>query len=99
MIPVNITGKALVEIKSILKNKNIPAEYGLRIGIKGAGGCVGISYMLGFDLLRDDDDVFDFEGLQVYIAKKHLMYLIGLAVDYHSGTDSQGFSFVKAEAR
>ncbi len=95
MSPVKITKNALLEIKSILKNKNIPGEYGLRIGIKSGGGCVGISYMLGFDKATATDDVYDWNGIEILIEKKHLMFLIDIELDYHSTADSQGFTFNK----
>ena len=96
MLPLTITSKALEEVKAIIKNKNIPKEYGLRIGIKGGGGCVGISYMLGFDKKKPDDDSYKIDGIDVYIEKKHVMYLVGLEMDYYSGADEQGFNFYKS---
>jgi len=93
MLPVNITEKAAAEIKNIIRNKNIPDDYGLRIGIKGAG-CVGVSYLLGFDKKKDSDDSFTHQGLDVYIQKKEMMYLVGLDLDFYDETDSSGFTFV-----
>ncbi len=98
LLPIKITEKALKEIKAIMATKNIPSDYGLRIGINGSGGCVGISYMLGFDKMKEGDDSFTIEEVKVYIAKKHLMYLIDLEIEYYSGADQQGFSFVKSVA-
>ncbi len=97
MLPLTITSKALEEVKAIIKDKNIPKEYGLRIGIKGGGGCVGISYMLGFDKKKSTDDSYTIDGIDVYIEKKHVMYLVGLEMDYYSGADAQGFNFYKPE--
>ncbi len=96
MLPIKITPVALEEIKAIMNTKNIPADYGLRVGINGSGGCVGISYMLGFDKSKADDDIFNVDGLPIFISKKHLMYLIDLEIEYYSGADQQGFSFVKS---
>ncbi len=95
-IPVNITEKAFQEIIHIIERKNIPDQYGLRIGIKG-GGCAGISYLLGFDTVSKEDGSFDFRGLPVYIAKKHTMYLFGLTLDFHEGADARGFVFLNPE--
>ena len=95
-IPLNITDKAFQEIERIMKQKNIPGIYGLRIGIKG-GGCAGISYLLGFDTPASDDQTFNFQGLQVHIAKKHIMYLFGLRLDFHEGSDARGFIFVNPD--
>lgn len=91
-LPVTITNKAIREIRKIMDRKNIPEEYGLRIGIKGTG-CAGTSYLLGFDKPASDDGTFDLDGLRVYISKKHTMYLIGLTLDFYDGSDSRGFIF------
>ncbi len=91
-LPVIITDKALAEITHIIKTKNIPPDYGLRIGING-GGCSGVSYMLGFDKIRPNDDVFVETGFPVYMDKKHMMFLIGLIVDFEENADERGFVF------
>ena len=59
MIPVTITEQAIEEIKNIITHKNIPAEYGLRLGVRGGGGCsaAGMSYMLGFDKHKATDSL------------------------------------------
>ncbi len=94
--PVSISEKALSEIKEIIARKNVPEGYGLRIGIRGAG-CAGVSYMLGFDKKKHDDVEYNIEGIDIYIEKKHTMYLIGLEVDFYDGADARGFSFVNPE--
>ena len=70
LIPVEITPKAASEIKHILATKNIPEDYFLRVGVKG-GGCGGMSYSLGFDKAKPEDQQFDVQGIPVLIEKKH----------------------------
>ncbi len=89
---INISPEALGEIKNIMKNKNIPAGYGLRIGVRGAG-CAGVRQYLGFDKKKDRDDQFDIEGIEVYIDKKDALYLVGLQLDFQNDTESKGFVF------
>lgn len=91
-VPVTITDKAFQEICKIKNTKNIPQQYGLRIGIKG-GGCAGVTYLLGFDTATKDDGTFDLKGLQIHISKKHTMHVIGLTLDYYQGSDTRGFMF------
>ncbi|MFY0601697.1 MAG: iron-sulfur cluster assembly accessory protein [Cyclobacteriaceae bacterium] len=91
MQPVTITEKALEEIKSTLKNKNIPEEYGLRVGVKG-GGC-GVSFVLGFDKKKEGDLEFDIEGVQMFVQKKETLFLVGKEVDFYEGSDARGFVF------
>jgi iron-sulfur cluster assembly protein len=91
-IPVKITESALLEIKYIFERKNIPAEYGLRIGMKGSG-CSGTTFVIGFDKKKEQDEVFIKEDIEVYIEKKHLMYLFGVEVDFVENETERGFVF------
>jgi iron-sulfur cluster assembly protein len=91
--PIHITPKALVEIKHILKNKNIPSDYSLRVGVKGAG--CGVGFILGFDKKKDADLEYLMDEVKVLLDKKHLMYLIGMSVDFHESEDARGFTFIK----
>ncbi|MDA0195251.1 MAG: iron-sulfur cluster assembly accessory protein [Bacteroidetes bacterium] len=95
--PVIIKNKALEEIKSIIEGKGIPKDYGLRIGIKGAG-CSGLGFLIGFDKKKDADLEYDVSGVNIYIDKKHVMYVVGLVVDFYEGSDARGFTFTNPEA-
>lgn len=97
---VSLSSNAALEVKNIMKNKNIPDGYGLRIGMKGGGGCgAGMTHMLGFDKEKEGDINYESQGVTIYIEKKHLMYLIGLQVDFHDGADARGFTFVNPEQK
>ncbi|HLT08512.1 MAG TPA: iron-sulfur cluster assembly accessory protein [Cyclobacteriaceae bacterium] len=93
LIPIEITDKARAEIKNIMANKNIPAEYRLRVGVKG-GGCGGVSYNLGFDTPKENDQQFEIDGIPVLMEKKHVMFLMGMKVDFYDGAEARGFTFV-----
>lgn len=96
IIPVSITNKARQEIKNIMMNKNIPQDYSLRIGVKG-GGCGGISYALGFDKTKAGDQEFISEDIPVLIEKKHVMFLMGMQIDFYEGTEARGFTFINPD--
>ena len=89
---INISNKALGEIKNIMTNKNIPEGYGLRIGVRGAG-CAGVRQYLGFDKIKEKDDNFNINGVEVYVEKKDALYLIGLELDFQDDADARGFVF------
>lgn len=90
--PVVITPEALFQIRQIIYQKSISLEtYGLRIGMKG-GGCSGASFLLGFDTVKSTDQTYHVEEVPVFIEKKHLMYVLGLELDYEKGEES-GFVF------
>lgn len=90
--PVEITEKALKEVKNILKNKGIPDGYGLRIATKGMG--CGVGFKLGFDKKKATDDEYFIDGVQVLIQKREVMFLIGKKVEFYDESDGRGFVFV-----
>jgi len=92
MQPIVLTEGAIRQLKRIAGEQNIPAEHGLRIGVKG-GGCSGFSYILGFDLQKENDQTFEIEGIKVLMQKSHAMYLMGMEVDWVEGLQNRGFSF------
>ena len=96
--PIALTEKALAEVKNIMQEKNVPAEYGLRIGVQG-GGCSGMSYLLGFDKAKDSDEVYNLDGLELIMDKKHAMYVLGMEVDFQDGLNARGFVFSNPQAK
>lgn len=92
--PVTITPRAAQEVMSIMRTKNIPEGYALRLGIKG-GGCGGVSLIIGFDKQKPNDLSYQIDGVTVLVDKKHTMYLIGKKVDFYEGADAKGFMFVE----
>jgi len=91
--PVTISAKAAEEIRKIMQTKNIPADYSLRVGIRG-GGCGGVALMIGFDKKKETDFAYSVEGISVLVEKKHTMYIISKEVDFYEGSDARGFMFV-----
>ncbi len=95
MIPVQITPRALAEIKRTIATKNIPTDYGLRVGASG-GGCAGTSFIIGFDHQKEGDMAYIIADLPVYVEKKDILFLLGTVVDFYEGNEARGFTFVKA---
>lgn len=88
---INISDRAISEFLKIKRQKNIPDNYGLRIGIKG-GGCSGFAYSLGFDAKSyPTDHILDFNGLKVFIDMKSYLFLPGAILDYKEGENGIGF--------
>lgn len=90
--PVSLSEGAVKEIRRIISDKNIPAEYALRVGVKG-GGCSGLSYILGFDLQKENDNLYNFDGINIVMEKTHGMYLVGMEIDFVEGLNNKGFTF------
>ena len=90
---ITLTEKAKDKVKEILLDQ--PETFaGLRIQVVG-GGCSGFQYRMGFDKNYNDqnDTVFEFDGLKVFIDKSSLLYMNGAEVDYVEGLHGAGFKF------
>jgi iron-sulfur cluster assembly protein len=96
--PITLTQGAVNHLLRIREEQNIPAEYGLRIGVKG-GGCSGFSYLLGFDEVKDGDSIYDINGVKVLMQKSHAIYLLGMEVDWQEGLNNRGFAFNNPNAK
>lgn len=93
--PVHLTPRAAEEVRKIMQTKNIPADYGLRVGVRGGGGCGGAQLIIGFDKQKEADLAYTIEGIPVYVDKKHTMFIIGKQVDFYEGADARGFMFAE----
>jgi iron-sulfur cluster assembly protein len=90
---IKVSQKAAKEIRRIMEENKVSAEYGLRVGVKG-GGCSGLTYSLGFDAeSREGDTIIDHEGIRLYIDGKSLFYLMGTMLDFSDGLNGKGFVF------
>lgn len=90
--PITLTEGAVKQLNRIQKEQNVPAGYGLRVGVKG-GGCSGFSYVLGFDKAKENDELFEIDGIKVLMQKSHAIYLLGMEIDWVEGLNNRGFSF------
>ena len=90
---VLITNGAVEEAKKLIAERNVPSNYGFRIGIKG-GGCSGFTYKLGFDAnSRPSDVVIEKEGMKIFIDMKSYLYLTGTEIDFTDGERGKRFCF------
>jgi iron-sulfur cluster assembly protein len=93
---ISLSTGAASEIKRLLQKENKP-EMGLRIGVR-AGGCSGMSYMLGFDSAHEGDSVEEHEGIKILIDPQSAMYVAGTELDYVDGLQGKGFTFKNPNA-
>ncbi len=91
-IPVALTQNAILEVRNLLLKGNYSSEYGLRLGVKG-GGCAGFSYILDFDSPKENDHVFEIEGILLIIDKSQEIYLNDCEIDFKGGLDNRGFIY------
>jgi iron-sulfur cluster assembly protein len=95
--PVNFTSGAVQEIKRLLNDPAFDNSKVLRIGVKG-GGCSGLSYILGFDDRKENDQQYESEGIVYVMEKAHEMYLAGMQIDWQNGLNNRGFTFTNPNA-
>lgn len=95
---VNITAEALEQIKKLMDEEKEDNLY-LRIGV-AAGGCSGMSYSMAFDTeATDNDQKFDYSGVNVVIDNRAIPYLQGTILEYKGGLLGGGFNFNNPNAR
>ena len=95
--PVTFTEQAVNEIKRLMAQEGFDSSSLLRVGVKG-GGCSGLSYILGFDQMLENDDSYEFGGLPFIMNKAHGIYLSGMQIDWENGLNARGFTFKNPNA-
>ena len=94
--PVDITTTAQAGIERIMKAKNIPDGYGLRIGIADKTvSCGATNYTLGFDKQANSDMTYAQGSLKVLVKKIDAIPVAGLTLDYITENETSGFSFLR----
>lgn len=96
--PVHLTQGAINQLRRIFQEQNLSDDHGLRIGVKG-GGCSGFSYVMGFDVQKEKDEVYEISGFKVFIEKSHALYLLGMEIDWLDGLNNRGFTFNNPNAK
>jgi iron-sulfur cluster assembly protein len=95
--PIKLTERAVTEVKRVMEEQGFKTdEYVLEAGVIG-GGCSGFQYKLGFKEKKDVndkvEDLIAFEGLEVALNKRAMLYMQGTTIDFHEGLDKRGFTF------
>jgi len=89
--PITLTDGAASKIKELLAEQENGAEQALRVAVRG-GGCSGFQYSLAFDKRKDDDHVFERDGVNVVVDKSSMQFVYGSEVDYVDGLQGAGFA-------
>ena len=96
-IPVQFTPSASAEIIRLMNEPDFDSNKKLRVGVKG-GGCSGMTYILEFDEMKPNDEMFQTEIFSFIMDKSHAIYLIGMEVNWEGGLNSRGFTFKNPNA-
>jgi len=87
---ITLTDKAASKISELLAGQEDSADQALRVAVRG-GGCSGFQYALAFDKPKDDDHVFEVDGVAVIVDKVSMQFVFGSEVDYVEGLQGAGF--------
>lgn len=96
---IQLTPSAYKHIK-MLREQQGNKDLCLRVGVR-QGGCSGMSYMMDFEDInnvREDDELFDYDGFKIICDPKSLLYLYGLVLDYSNALIGGGFDFTNPNA-
>lgn len=94
---VQVTDKAVDQIKNIFSSEQKGENFGLRLSVVG-GGCSGLTYKMDFDEAKEKDNILDFNGVKVLVDLKSSIYLKGITLDYKDGLNGKGFVFINPNA-
>jgi iron-sulfur cluster assembly protein len=99
-MPITLSETAAREIKTIIKQQELPeAGTKLRVGVKG-GGCSGFSYMLDLteETKAESDEEMDSNGIKILCDNKSYLYLNGTEIDFKDEVMGRGFVFKNPNA-
>jgi iron-sulfur cluster assembly protein len=85
-----LSDKAVAKIGELLGGQDEAEGQALRVAVRG-GGCSGFQYALAFDRAKDDDHVFEVDGVAVVVDKVSMQFVFGSEVDYVEGLQGAGF--------
>ncbi len=87
---ITITDVAAGKLKELLAAQT-DADQALRVAVRG-GGCSGFQYALALDAQKDDDHVYEHNGVRVLVDKVSMQFVFGSEVDYVEGLQGAGFA-------
>jgi iron-sulfur cluster assembly protein len=88
---VTLTDTAASKIKELLGATPDAGDQALRVAVRG-GGCSGFQYALALDQAKDEDHVFQHQGVSVVVDKVSMQFVFGSEVDYVDGLQGAGFT-------
>lgn len=95
---IEVTAAAAKRIREAMANDGV-AGGGLRVGVK-AGGCSGFSYVFRWETeARPNDEVFEAEGMKIFVDPKSGKYLRGTVLDCDASMLGQSLIFRNPNAK
>src|SRR3954451_17313642 len=89
---ITVTDRAAGKVREIAEAEAL-TEQGLRLRVVGGGGA-GFQYDLYFeDKTTDLDELFESNGVKLFVDPLSYQYLDGTEIDYVEGANGSGFKF------
>ena len=95
--PINLTDAALIEVRRLMDEPGFEKGKILRVGVRG-GGCSGMTYVLDFDNRKENDAMYQKDGVDFMIDNSQSIYLFGMEIEWEGGLNSRGFTFKNPNA-
>jgi iron-sulfur cluster assembly protein len=94
---IELTDTAVAKVKELMEAQE-RLDHGLRVYVAG-GGCSGFRYGMALEAEADEEDqVYEFDGLKVFLDPQSLHYLEGARVDYVETMMGAGFKVDNPQA-
>jgi len=88
---LTLTEKAAKHVEKTITNRG--KGIGLRLGVKTTG-CSGMAYVMEFaDKIDEQDQLFESQGIKIFVDPKSLIYIDGTELDYVREGLNEGFQF------
>ena len=94
---VSATENAALRVQTFLAKRG--KGLGLRLGVKTTG-CSGLAYKIEFvDQAKEDDQMFESNGIKIFVDAKSLQFLEGTILDYTREGIQEGFKFTNPNVK
>src|SRR5947209_8627461 len=95
---ITLSERAVTELKDLMSTQ-AKQEAALRVWVAG-GGCSGLSYGMALDdgAPEEGDNIFEQEGVKIFIDPLSLNYMDGASVDYVDDVLGGGFKIENPNA-
>ena len=95
---ISVTANAVAEVQKFMTEQGAADTAGLRVAVL-PGGCSGFQYGLNIeDESQDDDEIFETNGIKLFVDPFSGQYLDGVEIDYVTTMMGSGFTFKNPNA-
>lgn len=95
---ITVTPNAIEEVRKFIDEQGAADTAGLRVAVL-PGGCSGFQYGLNLeDEPQEDDEVYETNGLRLFVDAFSGQYLDGVEIDYVTTMMGSGFTFKNPNA-